>query len=133
MAPFSICTKKKKSSDSVFVCGRYETYARYLPYLPLGCVGCTKTTLTGMQDRTGMQGRKCRSYELWCKAEKKNRNSAPLKDTDILLKDCTTTVIQNYYQKSSDKPNNDSARNYRRSGKFLTCHVSSQQLQILEC
>ncbi|GFT71526.1 dynein beta chain, ciliary [Trichonephila clavipes] len=37
-----------------------------------GCVGGTETT----RNPTGMQGLKCRRYELWCKeAEKKNRNT----------------------------------------------------------
>ncbi|GFT63571.1 hypothetical protein TNCV_870361 [Trichonephila clavipes] len=43
---------------------------------------------------------------------------------------CTTTGVQNYNHKSSDRPDSDVAGNSLRFERLLAYHVSSRQLQI---
>ncbi|GFX93948.1 HTH_Tnp_Tc3_2 domain-containing protein [Trichonephila clavipes] len=46
---------------------------------------------------------------------------------NILLRDCATTGVRNYDQKSYGRSDIGAARNSLRSGKFSACHVSSRQ------
>ncbi|GFY08438.1 hypothetical protein TNCV_1358421 [Trichonephila clavipes] len=54
-----------------------------------GCVGDTETT----RNPIGMQGHKCRSYELWCKeADKIEQKRQCINEAEsFLLGGCTTT------------------------------------------
>ncbi|GFV29505.1 hypothetical protein TNCV_2728861 [Trichonephila clavipes] len=50
----------------------------------------------------GIQSRKCRSCDLWCKeAKKKNKQKHINGRENILSKDCTTIGVRNYDQKFS--------------------------------
>ncbi|GFX67984.1 hypothetical protein TNCV_2288461 [Trichonephila clavipes] len=77
------------------------------------CVGGTETT----RNSTGMHYRKCHSYQLRVnEAEKsdKNRNTVNGEENS-LLNGHTNTGVRNYDQKSSGRPNEDSAWNSIRS------------------
>ncbi|GFU20429.1 uncharacterized protein TNCV_2521941 [Trichonephila clavipes] len=94
---FSASELAKNGASSVFECslelpGTNYAKAKRIAYYP-GQVGGKLTTL----NHSGMQDRKCRSCEQWCKeAEKKNSDSNKLTgQRKKLIKGCSTTGDQN--------------------------------------
>ncbi|GFU26241.1 hypothetical protein TNCV_5106521 [Trichonephila clavipes] len=95
--------------------------------------GCRVTEAT--QNPIGMQGRKCRSSNLWCKeVEKKKLKQQYINGPDnMLLKVCITLDDRNYSYKPSDRSDSGSAWNSLRSLRLLASHVSPLQLSKLPC